>query len=320
MRWAVSLLWIWGASAAFAQEIEFWGDYDSWEIEIFKYDDGSRYCVASTVNTPGYLALADDGLNQRLIIQRQDWSFDGTAALQVEIDGGFPKVFSDVPAQGNAVYIGIDIQQLLSRSLIEDMLKGDRLLVKTSLGEQDWPLNGFSAALAALPDCAKTLVEAPQGILAEVTAASVAEQLELPKSFRDWTIETTQDGTNSICVARVQGEGTALSIFGGSVEGLFMRFTKDEWTYDQSSADVRVQVDRSIDWTIENAKRNQSVIDVALPESTSSESFVENLQGGNWVYLYASNGVELGVWSLAGSRDGLDTWTECVAQMRRQGS
>lgn len=148
------------------------------------------------------------------------------------------------------------------------------------------------------------------------SAQTVADELGLPSRFQDWIVKTQTQEDQPVCVATVEDEDRAISVYGTITEGVFIRFYDRDWQLDPQKVDVKVRVDRRAEWTIKGARRRTNLYDIALPEDDAVRTFLENLKGGNWIYLYASSGFEMGIWSLSGSRGALDTWQRCVDLLR----
>ena len=310
----ISALW---ANTAAAQTIDFWSQHDNWRFETFRYDDGRKFCMATAQNGPGYLGFADDGANQTLLLQRHDWNFTNAIALEISVDETLKRTLSDIPAEGQSIYVPILPTSVADQDLITTLATGTSALVKTEQGRHEWNLGGFAESRAELAECVRALKETAIDFATVAVVERVAGELQTPLTFREWTVDVIQDGPNALCSATVRGEENALHIYGGIVAGLYVRFLDPSWDFEPGKTDVQIRVDRRADWKIGNAQQNQTVIDIGAPENEDSKTFLENLKGGNWVYLHAKSGRELGSWSLAGSSDAIDAWLNCVTSLRR---
>lgn len=150
--------------------------------------------------------------------------------------------------------------------------------------------------------------------LAATAPAVLADsQNRVVYSFRDWEVRVVawDDGTMA-CVAEVTYPDEAFSIWADKTNPIKLQFYATSWSFGDSSADLKVQIDNRAPWNMHNANLYKNSILFDLPDSKSGTQFLSEVIYGNTLYLMDARGRDVENYSLSGSQASIGALIKCV--------
>lgn len=165
------------------------------------------------------------------------------------------------------------------------------------------------SGLAAVAIALSTL--APLGAMAETQSQTVFEH-------KHWTVDAVafDDGTLG-CVAQVSIPGESFSIWVLDDQSVKLQFFSDEWSFDEGTADLMLQIDRREPWTLTEADLYQNSVLFTIPDSNAGARLVREVKAGNRLMLMDSDGAGVKDYSLAGSSASIDALSICADELAR---
>lgn len=317
MRWFHAAL-ILLAGQVSAQNVDFWSQHEDWLIETFVYDGdrAARYCVMTTRGEESTMAVVAQGQDLTLAIQSDVWNMSLVDGLQLSVDGVLPMGFLDPNTDANTIYLPLS-NNPATASVMPIMLSGNEISATTKAGEGVFSLVGFGAAYLELSSCLRSLENRVEDSFADLKMDILADEIGAPLVFKDWKVDVVVFGTDVLCEATVAKPNRSMIIYGAQREGLFVRFMNGDWNFSSTTAAIGIHIDNRIRWDVPDARANQNIIDIAVPEDGGSDHFIDRLQAGNTVYLQDGSKREIDRFSLSGSRKALDAWKDCVRRLRK---
>ncbi len=136
-------------------------------------------------------------------------------------------------------------------------------------------------------------------------------------SYRDWEVRVVawDDGTMA-CVAQVTYPDDSFAIWADRESPIRLQFYSSGWSFDDSAADLEVQIDEQAPWSLSNANLYKQSILFDLPDSRSGTRFLSEVVYGNTLYLRDSAGRDVQNYSLAGSQASIAALTNCVDALK----
>ncbi len=151
-------------------------------------------------------------------------------------------------------------------------------------------------------------------LLATVAGAAVADTSEVLFRHKNWMVEgvTYDDGTIA-CLAEVSDPNDNFSIWVYPDQSISLQFFSTEWDFGDtdSSADLKLQVDRRADWSLTGATLHSSSVWFDLPDSDESVNFLTEIAGGSNLHLRNADGSRVMDYSLAGSAASMAAMIDC---------
>lgn len=167
----------------------------------------------------------------------------------------------------------------------------------------------FSTGLAAI-------LAALLGLAGAARAQDV--ESEVIFNHKSWEVRVVAFPDGSIeCLARVSKPGSSFSVWADAGANVQLQFFHDDWSFDNETADIVVQIDRRPKWDLTNASLDQNSIHFGLPNgSEASSRFLVEVAQGNRIKLKNSSGRQVDEWSLAGSKASMAALVECARLIR----
>ena len=157
--------------------------------------------------------------------------------------------------------------------------------------------------------------------LAAATGAAQAQDSEVLFSHKAWQVEIVSfaDGTLA-CVAQVSAPGESFSIWALNDQTIRLQFYSTQWTFDNETANLEVQIDRRTPWTLANAELNENSVLFNLPDGDPAVRFVLEVARGSALILRNEAGDQVQTYSLAGSRASIDALIQCGDVLVKDGT
>ncbi len=158
------------------------------------------------------------------------------------------------------------------------------------------------------------------GVLAPLPLAADT-QSETVFSRKAWKVEVVafDDGTLA-CVSSVTRPRGKFSIWVFDDQSVRMQFFSEEWQFDQSSADLEIQIDRRGPWTLTGADLYQNSVLFDLPDSRAGRRFMVEVADGKTLVLRDADGADVRRFTLAGSKASMLAMAECGETISQGGS
>ena len=158
------------------------------------------------------------------------------------------------------------------------------------------------------------LLTAPIGLLPSVgTAWAEVVDSEVLYRRKAWEVSIVQfDDGSYACLAQVGESGKSFAVWADASNNASLQFYDQSWSFDNSTADVVLKIDRRADWALNDADLNQNSVFFTLPDEDSSYRFLREVMRGNVLNLLSSSGNLIQRYSLAGSSASIVKLTECV--------
>ncbi len=151
--------------------------------------------------------------------------------------------------------------------------------------------------------------------LAAVSAGAVCAETtsEIVYQNRAWEVQIVgfDDGTVS-CVAQVQEDGEAFSIWSDATEAVKLQFYSEAWSFDGGTADLEVQIDSRSPWTLTSADLYLQSVLFNIPDDDAGIRFLTEVMRGNVLYLRNDDGNHVQSYTLAGSSASIQALIDCV--------
>jgi hypothetical protein len=145
----------------------------------------------------------------------------------------------------------------------------------------------------------------PLGATADTTS-------EVIFSRKAWQVEIVGFDDGSIaCVAQVTRPRATFSIWAFEDESVRLQFFSDEWEFEESTANLEIQVDRRGPWTLTNAELFQNSVLFDLPDSKDGVRLMVEVAAGNTLFLRDEDGADVRRFPLAGSKASMLAMVEC---------
>jgi hypothetical protein len=132
-------------------------------------------------------------------------------------------------------------------------------------------------------------------------------------SYKDWEVRVVawDDGTMA-CVAQVTYPEDSFSIWADKTNPIKLQFYYSGWNFDDSTADLEVQIDGQSAWSMTNANLYKQSVLFDLPDSNSGTQFLREVIGGTTLHLRNDTGKSVQDYSLWGSQASISALTKCV--------
>lgn len=158
-------------------------------------------------------------------------------------------------------------------------------------------------------------------ISAAILAAGSAlaeTQSQVVYSHKAWQVQVVafDDGTMS-CLAEVSDGARSFTLWAGANELIQLQFYDESWDLGEGqTANLKVEVDSRGVWDLTNAELHKQSVFFDIPDSGDGVSFMNEVMGGNMLYLSSETGEGVANYSLAGSRASIGALIECVAALK----
>ncbi len=137
---------------------------------------------------------------------------------------------------------------------------------------------------------------------------------EIIFSRKAWQVEVVGfDDGSTACVAQVTRPRGTFSIWVFEDESVRLQFFSDEWEFEESNADLEVQIDRRGPWTLTNADLYQNSVLFNLPDSRDGVRFMVEVAKGKTLFLRDEDGADVRRFPLAGSSASMQAMVDCGA-------
>jgi len=148
-----------------------------------------------------------------------------------------------------------------------------------------------------------------------VTSAS-ADQSRVLYRHKAWEVRVAAFDDGSLhCIAQVRPtNGTTFAIWADG-RTIKLQFYANNWNFGNSTANVVARIDRRAGWNLNNANLYKNSVIFTMPGGNGSTRFLLQIANGNTLYLNQRNGLQMGYWTLAGSKASMRKLTECVGYL-----
>jgi len=168
---------------------------------------------------------------------------------------------------------------------------------------------------------ARSLIGA--AMLAVICSAAVADTSEVLFRHKNWMVEgvTYDDGTIA-CLAEVSDPNDNFSIWVYPDQSISLQFFSTSWDFgkEDSTADLKLQIDRRADWSLTGATLHSSSVWFDLPNSDESVNFLTEIASGTTLHLRNGDGSDVMDYPLAGSSASMAAMIDCGNAIAKQRS
>ena len=150
------------------------------------------------------------------------------------------------------------------------------------------------------------------------TGAGAEAQSEVIYSHKAWEVQVVgfDDGTFA-CLAQVTDGSRSFSMWSDAADAVKLQFFDESWDMGEGdTADLSVEVDNRGTWTLTGAELYLQSVLFDIPDSNDGIRFMEEVMGGNVLYLNNDQGEQVESYSLAGSRASVGALIECVNALK----
>lgn len=151
-------------------------------------------------------------------------------------------------------------------------------------------------------------------MLAALSGTAMADTAEILFKHKNWLVEgvTYDDGTIA-CLAEVNDPDDNFAIWIYPDQSISLQFFSTAWDFGDtdSTADLKLQVDRRADWSLTGATLHASSVWFDLPNSDAAVDFLTEIAHGSRLYLRDDDGSDVMDYSLAGSSASMAAMIEC---------
>ena len=151
-------------------------------------------------------------------------------------------------------------------------------------------------------------------ILAATTGVAIADTSEVLFRHKNWLVEgvTYDDGTIA-CLAETNDPDDTFAIWVYPDRSISIQFFSTAWDFgsEDSTADLKVQIDRRPDWSLTGATLHSSSVWFDLPDSDAAVEFLTEVAGGSRLYLRTASNEDVMNYSLAGSSASMAAMIDC---------
>lgn len=169
---------------------------------------------------------------------------------------------------------------------------------------------------------AATLMATPlmPGKLAAIAQAEVVDS-EVLYRRKAWEVSILEFDTGTFaCLAQVSEGGRSFAIWADDSDTASLQFYDENWTFDNTTADIIIRIDSRAKWTLNDAALNLNSVFFDLPDEDASYRFLREVMRGNTLNLYNNSGDRIERYSLAGSSASIVKLTECVDLLKKRDS
>lgn len=146
------------------------------------------------------------------------------------------------------------------------------------------------------------------------TGAAAESASEVLFTHKAWEVRVVafDDGTVS-CLAQVTDESRSFTLWADAAQLVQLQFYDDSWDLGEGeTANLQVRVDSIAPWTLNDAELHKQSVFFNLPDSDMGTQFMQEVMGGNVIYLNNADGELVESYSLAGSNAAIGALIECV--------
>jgi hypothetical protein len=147
-----------------------------------------------------------------------------------------------------------------------------------------------------------------------VSSTAMADSSEILFKHKNWLVEgvTYDDGTIA-CLAEVNDPNDNFAIWIYPDQSISLQFFSTAWDFGDtdSTADLKLQIDRRADWSLTGATLHASSVWFDLPDSDAAVNFLTEIASGIRLYLRDADGSHVMEYSLAGSSASMAAMIEC---------
>ncbi len=152
------------------------------------------------------------------------------------------------------------------------------------------------------------------GVLGFGGAAVAETESQTLFKHKHWEVEIVgyDDGTLA-CLAEVDAISESFTIWTFQDGSVRLQFYSTSWDFGDTgdTADLRIQIDRRRDWTLNDADLYKNSVLFNLPDSDAGVRLLVEVAQGSRLYLRSDDGSNVQNYSLAGSRASMDALIEC---------
>lgn len=148
--------------------------------------------------------------------------------------------------------------------------------------------------------------------------AHAEAQSEVIYSHKAWEVKIVgfDDGTFS-CLAEVTDGSRSFSMWADAAEAVNLQFYDESWDMGEGdTADLSVEVDSRGAWSLTGAELHLQSVFFDIPDSNDGIRFMDEVMGGDTLYLSNATGDLVESYSLAGSRASIGALIECVSALK----
>lgn len=157
------------------------------------------------------------------------------------------------------------------------------------------------------------------GVAVLAAGSALAEtQTQVVYSHKAWQVQVVafDDGSLS-CLAEVSDGARSFTLWAGADELVQLQFYDESWDLgEDQTANLKVEVDSRGVWDLTNAELHKQSVFFDIPDSGDGVNFMDEVMGGNLLYLSNESGEEVANYSLAGSRASIGALIECVSALK----
>ncbi|MGL5011103.1 MAG: hypothetical protein ACRC6I_14585 [Paracoccaceae bacterium] len=153
---------------------------------------------------------------------------------------------------------------------------------------------------------------APLALALTCAAPAMAQDSEIVFQRGAWLVEVVRfDDGDLACSARVtQGEDT-FAIWSFQDGYTQLQLYSPEWQFNDSTADLVLQIDRRPEWTLNDAELTQNSVLFGLSDEDAAVDLLIEIARGNTVYVRNAQGQSVINFTLSGSRASMEMLGDC---------
>ena len=130
---------------------------------------------------------------------------------------------------------------------------------------------------------------------------------------KKWEVAVVALGNDTVeCNAAVQSGESNFTVWANSDEVVQLQFYSRAWSFNDETADIKVQIDRRGVWDLTDASLNEQSVFFTLNDSDASTRLLREIMAGNRLKLGNSDGDLIYTYSLAGSHASILKLIDCV--------
>ncbi len=163
------------------------------------------------------------------------------------------------------------------------------------------------------------------GLVVAFSASVAASETQSTKlySYKHWEVEFVAFDDGSVaCLAEVDANTDSFTLWVYPDTSVRLQFYSTSWEFGDTgeTADLKVQIDRRADWTLNDAELYLNSVLFTLPDSVAAVDFLLEVAKGNRLYLRSQSGENVMNYSLAGSQASMTALIDCGDEIAGDGN
>lgn len=152
------------------------------------------------------------------------------------------------------------------------------------------------------------------GVFAAMAGLAAAQTTETVYSHKHWRVDVVafEDGSFA-CMGQVANDdgSDSFSIWTMQDNTVRLQFYSTSWQFEDSTANLQVEIDRKSPWTLNDANLSQNSVLFDLPAGDAAVNFLVEVSQGTRLYLRNEQGADVMDYSLSGSSASIQALLEC---------